>query len=187
MYVSTRELPEFVQSLLKKHGYHRPDISVVAKGAVSISDAGAAGQRAYSIVVNLETQQSQTHMGSWGGSNMFNPTNRVDLDTQLHVIPENGMVIKGSDGYRSYATIYVNPANIQRFLPPQERVSEPERAVLNAYQGLKSGLYRRQALERVANHEQVIAGLVKRGLLKQSKNGATRITTAGKNALGRAA
>lgn len=183
MFASTRELPSFVQNLLKCHGYHRPDIAVVAADKVSISDAGSAGQRAYAIIINLETKQSETFVGSWGGSNIFNPTNQVDLNRRLHVIPPNGMVIKGSKGYRSFASIYVHPSNLAKYLSETASVTEGERAVLNAYQGLKSGPYRREALERVVNHVKVIGELANRGLLKQSKNGATSITTAGKNAL----
>lgn len=183
MYIAVKELPPYVRGLLEGRGYRRPDIAVMPKEEVSVSDAGSAGQRAYTIIVNMETQQNKIHIGSWGGSNMFNPNNLVDLDKQVHTIPLNGMVIKGSEGHRFYATIYVRSCNLAKYLPKVELVTEDERSVLTIYHTLKSGLYRKQALECVSNSANIIISLVGRKLLKQSKNGATRITTEGKNAL----
>lgn len=183
MYVAVKELPPWIQRILLDHGYHRPDVSVQAKEAVSISNGGMKGQQAWAEILNLETRARRTFTGSWGGSNMFNPTNRVDMDTQAHTIPPNGMVITGSSGYRSFASIYVHPSNLAKYLGATETISDSERRVLKAYGHLKSGPYRKQALENVPDYKAVVVGLVERGLLKQSRNGATQITTSGKNAL----
>jgi len=183
MYVSIAELPSCVQMLLSRHGYRRKDIEIVPRKTVSLCGGGSDGQRAFVILVNLATKKAETHVGSWGGANMFNPGNRVDLDTKSYDLPINGLVIKGSEGHRCYARIYIHPDNLPQYLTTAVDVGSDEREILKAYYGLRSGLYRRQAIEAVGNHEQVIARLVDRALLKQSRNGATQITTEGKNAL----
>jgi len=182
MHVATRDLPEVLQRILKARGYNKRDVSVEPKERVGLSGASGSGQRCYAVIVNLSTGQHQTHMGSWGGPNVFNPTNRVDLDDSQHVIPLNGAVVKGSEGHYSYASIYVHPDNFQKLLPPKPEVSEIERSVLRVYRQYKAA-YRKEYLARIPGYTEAIELLVSRGMLKRNKAGATSITTDGKNAI----
>lgn len=184
MYVATKELPACVQRELKNRDYHKKDISVEPRETVSPFGAGGAGQREYIVVINLETGHSETKMGSWGGSNMFNPTNQVDLDSQQYTIPPNGLVIKGSQGYRSYATIYVCPANVQQLLPEGDDVTERQATILGYFQSYKAS-YRKEQFERIGVKPEEFQELIDAGYITQNKAGARQITTKGKNAAGR--
>ena len=169
MHVKTKELPKSVQSLLKRVGYHKHDISIEATETVSPGSAGGAGLRYYFAALNLATGKSDVTYGSWGGANMFNPQNQVDLDNQEYRIPENGLVVKGCEGAYSYATIYVAPMNVQQFLPAPVDITDKERAILNAFATLKSGPYRAETLARIGATDADFAGLVDKKLLKQNK------------------
>jgi hypothetical protein len=69
---------------------------------------------------------------------------------------------------------------------PVERLSEEERRVMYCYGALKSGEYRKNALAEIARKHRcdtsaIVDSLVSRGYLKRATNGATQITTLGKN------
>lgn len=183
-HVLVEALPIVVRTVLKQHGYHRKDVSLTARESVSIAGGGGAkGQREYTSIVNLDSLNVDTHIGSWGGPNPFNPTNKVDLGDEQITLDDHTVVIKGSSGYRSFATVYMNPNLAGKFMPEPEEVSENEASILRAYGHLKSGPYRKEAIQRITNHQAIIDGLVARGMLKRAKNGATRITTKGRNAI----
>jgi hypothetical protein len=183
MYVFVNTLPRAIQRTLLQFGYKRKDIGISAKEYASIRSPGGAGQRDYTAVINLTNGEVKTYIGSWGGANMFNPDNKVDLSDEKVEITPNIAVIKGSEGYRSYASLYMHETVVAIYTPEKEEVTEDEKSILRAFSHLKSGPYRKEAIAKVPNNQTIIAALVNRGLLKQSRNGATRITTEGKNAL----
>jgi len=181
MYVETKTLPKFVQSCLKKLGYHKRDIEVETRETISPLSAGGTGVRYYFAIVNLETNEFNVAMGSWGGANMFNPQNQVDLDSADYTIPTNGLVIKGCEGHYNYATIYVGSANVAGLLPAPASVSDRQKRILDIFGSYKSA-YRREEFARAGITEAEIVELVAGGFLKQNKAGARQLTTAGKNA-----
>jgi len=177
MYVKVSELPDCLQKALSSVGYHRPDISVVTAEHVSLFDAGSSGRRGFVILVNLSTGEQRTTLGSWGGSNAYNPHNAVDLDTNPYDLPENGAVIRGSEGDGPVlANLYLNPKNIAPWLPSVNDVTSEEKEILAQFRSLKP------AYRNITGKETIVQSLVSRGYLKRNKVGATQITTEGKNA-----
>lgn len=176
--------PAIVAFLKSEVFYRRKDIVVRAAEKESIACGGGDGYKGFAIIGNLDTGECKITWGSWGGANMFNPSNRVDMDTTLYTIPVNGFVITGhiGGGKPTYASMTVHPDNLPKQLTAGPVLTSEEDHVLNAIGGYKSGDCRKAALERIANCADVIASLAKRGLLKVTKAGAVSITTAGKNA-----
>jgi len=195
-YLPTADLPQPVQNALRGLGYRKPDIQVVAKDTISPMEAGEKGRRGFFCAVELRTGEAKTKWGSWGGANIFNANNAVDLDDELYPIPRGVMVLKGSDGDKVFAVLYVRPEDFAPLLPPPpEALTEDEQAVLYAFACLKSGPYRQEFLARVdlvhwrltgrnGGSEAHIESLAQRGYLKRAANGATQITTRGKNVRG---
>lgn len=182
-YAKVKELPDALQQALAAVGYGRSDILIEAKETESLFIAGGDGYRGFVCLVDLGTGSRQLHRGSWGGSNILNPQNHVDLDDRNYLLPPNGAVIKGSEGGNRpvLATISLHPSNIVRFLPAAPSLSNDEQRVLYAYKSLKAGPYRQDAMRGIPST--VADELVEKGMLKRSKNGATQITSDGKNAL----
>lgn len=175
MYANVRELPNIVQEQLNGVGYGRADILIEAREKVSPQVSGGDGQRGFCIIIDMISGNVKHMMGSWGGANMFNPRNQVDLDSQMYEIPENVAVITGSIGGSVFATVTLNPKNVAKFLPAKSELTKEQASVLYSFKALKSA-YRPKYSEECLNE------LAEMGFLKRSKNGATRITTAGKNA-----
>jgi hypothetical protein len=125
--------------------------------------------------------------GSWGGSNMFT-SNPVDAGGAPVELPENAAVVKGTRGYpRTYATIYAHPRAVSGYLlpsaaPSADVVSDQDQQALYCFACIKGGAYRKDELRRREVSEATIGSLIARGYLKRSANGATQITTMGKNA-----
>lgn len=186
MYVKIAALPQPVQDALASVQYSKGDIEVIPTSEASLADAGSAGRRAFVTMVNLTSGQSETTWGSWGGPNMFNRSNAVDLDTATYPMPEQGVVIRGSHGHGGvWARIYVHPGMLGRELPAAaETVSQADLDALYCHGRIKGGQYRRDEMQRRNVSVETVASLVERGLLKSNRAGATQITTEGKNALG---
>ncbi|KPK27036.1 MAG: hypothetical protein AMK69_11035 [Nitrospira bacterium SG8_3] len=182
MHVRTKELPDCLQRALDSVSYHRKDVSVEGKTETQINVFSGEGAKAFAIILNLGTGERKTIWGSWGGANMFNPHNQVDLDGSSHKIPINGAVILGSIGHSTWATIVVHPENIQKLLPAPEETTELEKGILSIYQGIISS-YRKQELARIGATVEMVDTLVGRKLLKRNKAGSVQITTEGKNAI----
>lgn len=181
MHVIIKELPESLQSVLRTVGYRKKDISVVVKEKESLHVSGGAGLKGFAIVVDLATGEKKRFDGSWGGANMFSPTNAVDLNDEKYTLPHNCAVVKGHIGSYTYATLTVAPSNAAPWLSSGDGlVTEKERAILYAYGSLKSGPYRRDELARIKATESEIESLVSRGLLKKDGRGI-QISTLGKN------
>jgi hypothetical protein len=174
-YQLVSELPQCLIDALKTVSYHKQDIEIIPVEKTHISYAGGAGRRGFAILVNLSSGETKMLFGSWGGANAFNPQNQVDFDQKNYPIPENGAVILGSEGDKTFASIYLNPKNIVPFLNEASEISERERTIMYAYGCIKSGEYRNNELSLLGikdpktNSE--IQSLIERGLLKRDGRG----------------
>lgn len=185
MHIQVKELPQPLQDALKSVEYYAKDVAVEDKERTNVNDYGGDGYQAFTCIVNLHTGRYETTWGSWGGPNMFNPHNAVDLDNKLYAIPVGGAVINGRRGgtaRRTYASVYVHPDTLTPLLPASVDLTPVEKACLYAYDCLKSGPYRQQELLRAQVSSNLIESLVQRGFLKRNKSGSVQITTEGKNA-----
>lgn len=180
-HVLVSELPSVVTKTLSNLGYKKKDIGVSPVEEISLLDLGGAGRRGFVALINLETDEVKITYGSWGGANMFNPTNVVDLDDRSHKLPVNGIVIKGSQSDKTFASIYVHPENMPKYLPAPSNLNEKEKGILYAFNSLKSGIYRTDHLKRIGCSEADIQALIDKKLLIKSGRGIS-ITLAGKNA-----
>lgn len=180
MYVRTKDLPSSITCALSAVGYRRADINIEASETTSMRVSSGAGRRGFVVLVDIATGRTEQHTGSWGGANMFNPKNAVDLDgTERPIIP--GMaVISGSEGEKVFATIYLHPENIAKLLPAKPEVTEREAQILYCM-GYKSG-YRRTELERMGTTPAELDSLVARGFLTRNNKAAMSLTTTGRNA-----
>jgi hypothetical protein len=139
MYTKLTDLPETIQSALSKLGYHKADIQIEVSESVSPFIGGGDGYRGFCVILDIITGQSDTKMGSWGGSNAFSPNNQVDADTESYKIPNNVAVIKGSHGTdRVFATIYLSPENVIKALPIKVELDQRLKWILYGYKGLTS-------------------------------------------------
>ncbi len=180
-YVKVKELPEALQSALHECGYRAADVQIKIKESESIHASGGQGYRAFAVVVNMTNGETKQYVGSWGGANPFNPTNRVDLDTRNYIIPKDGAVIRGSTGGSSGstdATITLSPLNILPILEGGKNLSPEETRVLGVMYSYTSA-YRKPILEKAKIQ---VDALVEKGYIKRAKNGALSLTTSGKNA-----
>lgn len=186
-YLLVRDLPHALQRALSRVGYGRKDIELSHAESVSIASSGGDGYKAFALVVNLSTGACAEHWGSWGGANMFNPRNAVDLDTRQHTLPPDGAVIRGSigGGKPVCASITVSPACKILALPPAAEITPRQLAILSVVCGIKGG-YRREYFSRGNVQPGEIDALVSAGLLTRNKAGAVSATTAGRNACGHA-
>jgi len=176
MYASIKDLTPSLQSALNQLGYYKKDISIEASETVDISSCAGDGSRGFYAIVSLDGSiATEIHYGSWGGANMFE-TRRVDIDTSLHTMIPGAAVITGTAGNHVYARITLHPSNIAAMLPAKTEITPEQKSMLESYSKLKPAYRPKYSQERIQE-------LVNLGLLKQSKNGATQITTAGKNAI----
>jgi hypothetical protein len=183
--VVVKELPQSLQTVLKKVGYRRKDISVIPQETVSLSSGGGAGRRSFAAIVDVSTGKHEITYGSWGGPNMF-VRNAVDSDTAPKKLPRNGAAIVGSEGggHPVWATIYVHPEMISGMLPTEADVTDRESKILGYFRSYTSSA-RKEQFSRMGIKPAEIDSLVKRGYVKKNKAGATSITTKGKNAAGK--
>ena len=190
MYVKVNDLPDIVRSKLNDVKYGRVDIEVQAREKVSPASGSGDGYQSFCIIINLSNNDVKHLTGSWGGANMFNPGNQVDLDTKSYDIPDGFVVITGSVGGSkpTYASISMNPNNIAKFLPEKTGLTERQATILYTYKGLnprgRKDYWDRwdSDMKRAKPSEDELNELATMGLLKRSKNGATQITTDGRNA-----
>lgn len=191
MYAKLSELPECIQRELKNNDYHKKDICIDQTTSVSPVDYGGDGRKAYFMAIDLETgqrlplidsgRQVDILRGSWGGANMFNPSNRVDLDDGNYTIPDNAVVIKGHIGYKPYATLYIRPDNAPKFIRNDCVLNERQLEILACMRSYTSA-YRKEVYEKMDVKDSEFQALADSGHIKISKNGAKHITTEGKNA-----
>lgn len=186
MYVATKELPDALRAALRDSGYAKPDVSIEAKATASAFDAGGQGRKGFVVLVDLATGATQRHDGSWGGANIANESNVVDRDARSHPLAPNVAVINGSEGYGGVlASITIHPSNAAKLLHAAgPSLDATARGILYAYGAIKSGTYRRDALNGVgvkdAETDPRVKALIELGLLKRDGRGI-QITTEGKN------
>jgi hypothetical protein len=72
--------------------------------------------------------------------------------------------------------------NSKLLSPPSNSLSDRDKKILAIFRGLKSGDYRKQALNDNGYTMEDRDRLAELGYLKVSRNGATRITPEGRNA-----
>lgn len=184
VYQRVADLPEAIRTVLREVSYNRVDIGVEAHETVSRAGASGEGRKRFVAIVDLATSQHRIEWGSWGGANINNPSNAVDLDTEDHAIPPNVAVVTGLIGGVTYATLTVRPDAMARMLPSLPTLSPREQWVLWCFKALNPR-GRKHEFERrgITPSDAELDALAARGLLKRSRNGATQITTEGRNAL----
>lgn len=188
IHSKVKDLPETIQAALRSIGYHRQDITIEGRQDIDPGVVGGAGRKGFCMIVNMTTGEKKTLFGSWGGSNMFNSGNQVDNDRKSYDIPPNFCVIKGSIGDKTYASMYIRPSNMVMFLPAKVELEPRDRWLLYTFDALTSPGHKDEWRRRNdPPSEDDLNRLASLGYLKRAKNGATSITTDGKNALGRKA
>jgi hypothetical protein len=146
------------------------------------------GMRAFTVLVNLDTGEQQSHAGSWGGSNMFT-VNQVDSDTTSRPLPPNGAVIHGhtGGGKPPYASITIHPSRAAKLLPAaSDAMSERDKLLLCVYARLNSR-GRKEWFDRNPGKlptDAELASLVERGFITRNKAGSVTITASGRNNAG---
>lgn len=182
MIIETKDLPEVLFGVLKNLGYNRRDIEILQAESVSPLEGSGDGYRAFCCIIDMGTGESKTEWGSWGGANIFNQNNRVDLDRNTYNIPPNFAVIKGLSGGKTLsARIYVRPDQVIKCLPEKEELTEREKQILNVYARYNS-MGRKSEFTRIgAPSKEEQESLVSKGLIKITKSRAVSLTTKGKN------
>ena len=183
--VEVKSLPQTVKNALKNVGYGRQDIAVEASPTFTHESAYGDGYRAFTVALNLETGETKSMQGSWGGASI-NYQSQVDSDQNAYTIPVGGAILQGQQGGGRPVScrLVLNPENVAKLLPSASSdVSERDRNILAVFGGIKSS-YRADYLKEYTSAE--IDSLVERGFLARNKAGSTSITTAGKNARGNA-
>jgi hypothetical protein len=187
MYAQVRELPNAIQTLLASLGYGSKDILVETGTEVSPLGPGGDGLREFCAILDLSTGERKVEWGSWGGANMFNPRNRVDLDGNLYPIPPNSCVVKGhtGGGRPVYATLTVRPDMVLPCLPSKVGLNPRLQWILDTLKRYNSGgrKYEFHRWEHVPPSDGEFKELETLGLIKITKSGAISVTTAGKNAV----
>ena len=188
MYTQVKDLPESIQSALSSVNYGRKDISLEVAESISPSVGGGDGLRGFCIIVNIETGERKTEVGSWGGQSMFaeSASNPVDSDHTNYVIPVNFAVIKGSYGRDRpvYATITISSSNMIKALPEKVELNPRDQWILYTMKALTSaGRKNEWERENDKPSEADLVRFVANGWIKRRSDGACSITTDGKNTL----
>ena len=188
-FVDVKAMPDFLKDILKRvFRYGRQSVEVISSSTVDTGGAAFEGNRSVMIVVNLTNGRYKELRGSWGGGNPYDPQL---IDQQATIpIPPNSAVISGERGGRgTFARVYVHPSNMTPLLGDGEAVVqliEDALKALNAIDGLKGGMYRREYFDRAGIGEYalsnpVIQELIEAGMIKATRSGAMRTTTKGQN------
>lgn len=183
IYVQVSELPDSIKSALKAVRYGRNDIGVETRETYMPACGSSSGRRAFVMAVNLATGEREQHLGSWGGPNMFSPSNAVDNDTSSRPLAPGFAVIHGSQGDKVYASLTLHPSNVAALLPAKSDLTDRQRDLLNCYAGLTSA-GRKDHWERRGGKkptEAELVELVNLGMVTRNKAGAVSITTKGRN------
>jgi len=187
IHCEIKTLPDSLRSALSAVGYGKRDIAVRPVETLSMHAEASDGSRGFVLLVDLATGRREEHWGSWGGANMFNPRNAVDLDTTPRPVPPGMAIVKGSKGGHVFATVYISPANTAALLPAKSELTDRQRSILAQYKSLTSAgranEWSRYPESKPTDAE--LGELVALGLLSRNRAGAVSITTAGKNSAGR--
>lgn len=183
MHIETKNLPESIQSALRSVGYGRADILVRASESYTAAQASGNGSRAFVVAVEIATGRTESHMGSWGGANMFSPGNAVDLDTTARPLPPGFAVIEGhhGGGRPVYAELRLHPSNLAPLLPVRATLTERQAFLMYVFARYNSAGRRNEFERKGAPSAAELAELVALGYITQNRAGAVSVTTAGKN------
>lgn len=181
-HVPIKELPDAVRAALAAVDFHQVDIPIDITDTVSPQECAGDGEKPFFIVVDLANSAHEIMWGSWGGANMFNPRNRVDLDGTHRPIPPGQLFIKGHISSRpTWATLYISPADVSRMLPPPPPpLNNREALILGIFVQLNSKGRKEYLLNHHINQSEVDS-LVSQGFLTKNKTGAIGVTTLGRN------
>jgi len=183
MYMEFSDLPETVRAAVERCGRKGGAIPV------EVADqwyayAGHKGSRAVAVCVDLSSGRvSDVECGAWGGSNPFthSPMDRGET----HPVPPGCAVVAGSaGGHGTFVTVYLHPDSTAPVLPSRgPELTPTQQRVLDAHVVYNSR-GRREYFNRhpVPDLELTKAELAALGLLKVARNGAAKVTAAGRNA-----
>jgi hypothetical protein len=113
-YILVKELPDTLQSALKTLSYAKKDVQVLVQATESLIGNAGKGYQSFASVVDMGSGEVKSFVGSWGGSNPFNPSNMVDNNMNDYPIPHNIAIVRGFRGGASgttHATITISPSN----------------------------------------------------------------------------
>lgn len=170
-YVKVKELPESLQSALYSVGYRKADVQVLIKEKESVFCSSGDGYRGFASIVNISTGETKHMQGSWGGANMFNQSNQVDMNDKDYVLPKDIAIIRGFFGGTAgitHSTVTISPLNVLPALQGAEEVSEEEKHLLAIMRSYKPA-YRKPYLDAA---KETVDSLVERGYIKRASNGA---------------
>lgn len=164
--------------------FSRRTVKVEVRETYRVSDYWSGGSRDEAIFVELSTLKSVSAQSlppecRQQKNNPYNLAIGEVVISPGYAIVEH-VIFQGKDlGYR----IYLNRENMMPLLTARPSdLCERDRRILVSYRSLKSGPYRKEALDRLAFTDADLKRLVLAGLLKQSSNGATQITIKGRAA-----
>lgn len=184
IHTKVSDLPPVIAKTLKAYGHRSHEVAI--RAAETFTPAGSSGQgmRRVIVLLNMATGDTETRLGSWGGPNMFNPGNAVDMDRNAYPIPPGVVVLEGCEGSSRGFSVIVRPDMIAPMLPVAVDLTEREVYLLGAYRSLTSA-GRKNEFERTGKPPTAdeLAGLVSRGFLAKAGSGL-KITADGKNAVG---
>lgn len=188
IYLSPAQLPPIVLAAIKDAGCPvRSSIPCYVKETASMHAASGEGCKGFATLIDLDSGDTRTVWGSWGGGNPFarGEHDSVDHDTTERPLPANGCVVKGYIGGAKggRVSITIHPSRAAKLLPEQGSVTERDRLLLAVYATLNSR-GRKEYFERHPSHvptQAELQSLAERGFIKLAKNGAVTITPDGRN------
>lgn len=187
-HMDLKDLPRGVQNhIIQTLGLRPKNVPVHVSTEVQPYDSYGAGHRAhFAIVHNAGEKPAKMIHSSWGGPNPFQTTalDALNRTERSYPIPPGHAVVLGSSQNR-VSQVHFHPDDIAKLLPASNGLdlADEHLIALQAYKTLKSGPYRKGALQRGGVKPKHIDALVSGGLLSRNKAGAHTITTNGKNAL----
>ena len=188
VYVSPSELPPIVLAAIRDAGCPvRGSIPVYVSDTASMCAVSGDGCRGFATLIDLDSGDTRTVQGSWGGGNPFarGEHDSVDHDTTERALPSSGVVVKGYIGGSKggSCSVHIHPTRAAKLLPAKGSVSDREGMLLAVYAGLNSR-GRKEHFERhpsAVPSQAELAALAERGFIKLAKNGAVTITPEGRN------
>lgn len=186
--INAATIPDCLRAALAACGKKGGTVEIKAAERIHAGGCAFTGNRPVACAVNLDTgERSEIRHGSWGGANPFVD---VPLDRPKDVaIPPRTAIVEGETGGRgTFVKVYVHPASLAPLLPQGDRPELcPElQRTLDAHCGLnsrgRSDHFRRNPVQYPGGLDAAKTELARLGLLQVSRNGAAKVTAAGRNA-----
>ena len=168
MYTRTKNLPDYIHSVLKAANFKKHELEVVETSIVSVLHTTSLGVPAYNILVDLSEGTHSVLTDDSAG-------------IRRHTLAENEAIIHGRSGKRAWAILYVHPNSVSKFVQEPVSIGQDERNVLLIYR-CSTGDDRENALRQARRRDLSEQLLMLKKLIVPSTSGI-RVTTAGKNAL----